>query len=451
MDRRGSGTNARALARVLKSAAALAYAATDADDAFKWALDLVCAFTGWPVGHIFRVESGALVSTGFWHLEDPEAYAAFVEATAATTFGPGVGLPGRILATGEPAWIVDVRTDPDFPRAAEAAACGLGPGFGFPITSSRGIEGLMEFFAPVATEPDTDLLDLISHVGTQLGAVLDRMRAEQQREGAEEARELSEARLVEAQRIARLGSWSWNVGEDTVTWSAELYRIYGLDENGGPVAFGEYLARVHPDDRDRVRAAVDTTLATLEPYEHEYRIVHPDGAVRWVHARGEVTERTGDAAVRLGGYCQDVTDRKAAEERSRQARIDLASQQRVLERIARGDDVADTLDLICRDIELRFPGARCTVLLTDPTGSTLQHAAAPSLPAAFAAAIDGMAVRDGSGACGTAAARREPVVVSDTLTDPLTAAHRDIARAYGLRSVWSQPLVSAAGAGRSSR
>ena len=96
MDR---GNNARALARVLKSAAAVAYAATDVDDAFKWGLDLVCAYTGWPVGHIYRVdrESDEAVPTSFWHLDDPLKYEPFVRATERTPLASGAGLPGRIV------------------------------------------------------------------------------------------------------------------------------------------------------------------------------------------------------------------------------------------------------------------------------------------------------------------------------------------------------------------
>ena len=86
-----------------------------------------------------------------------------------------------------------------------------------------------------------------------------------------------EQRLAEAQRIARVGSWSWDVPSDSVTWSDQLFRNYGLEARTGPASVAEYLKRVHPCDRERVERAVAKTIATLTPYEHEYRIVLPDG------------------------------------------------------------------------------------------------------------------------------------------------------------------------------
>ena len=266
-----------------------------------------------------------------------------------------------------------------------------------------------------------------------------------ERKRSEEALRTSEANLSEAQRIAQVGSWNWQVGADTVTWSAGLYRIYGLDPGAGPARFADYLGHVHPEDRDRVGAAVRSTVESLRPYEHEYRVALPDGRTRWVHARGEVVARREGAAERLAGYCQDITARREAEERRERAQRDLAGQQHVLERIARGDGLEETLTLICTDIEQRYPGARCSILLVDKVKRVLHHAAGPSLPDAFCQAIDGLPVAVGMGACGTAAARKEVVVVTDIVTDPLTDAFLALAAANGLRAVWSHPLTSGGG------
>ena len=127
---------------------------------------------------------------------------------------------------------------------------------------------------------------------------------------------------------------------------------------------------------------------------------------------------------------------KEAEARTRELEADLADQERVLERIARGEPLAVTLETLCRRFESRYPDARCSVLHLDPEAGILRHAAAPSLPESFRAAIDGLAVGEGVGACGTAAARNEIVVVADTSVDPLTesfrAARRDARAAVGV-------------------
>jgi c-di-GMP-specific phosphodiesterase len=121
----------------------------------------------------------------------------------------------------------------------------------------------------------------------------------------------------------------------------------------------------------------------------------------------------------------------------------LAWHQEMLESIARGVSMDETLRRVCLEVEARYPGTRCSVLLADPVQGVLRHAAGPSLPYTFRSAIDGLPIADGVGACGTAAATRVPVVVEDTLTDPKTAAFLDTAIQHNLRSVWSFPLVDA--------
>ena len=270
------------------------------------------------------------------------------------------------------------------------------------------------------------------------------LRDVSERRRAEAALHESQQRLAEAQRIARIGSWSWAVATDSVRWSDELYRLYGLDPVNGPASFADYLERVHPDDRDRVAGAITSTVQTLEPYEHDYRIVLPDGAVRRMHARGEVTARDGDRALQLMGYCHDVTDHWDVQEKRRQVQNELASQQKVLERIARGQPLEATLDLICVEIERANPGSLCSVLVVDADAELLRLGAGPSLPPALRDGIDGLPIRVGASPCGTAAARNETVVVEDSLLDPLTADFTDLILEHELLSVWAQPLANAA-------
>ena len=132
-----------------------------------------------------------LVSSHIWHLDDPERFAKFRKITEGTTFGSGVGLPGRVMARGEPAWIVDVTKDANFPRANLADDIGVKAGFACPVLAGSQVVAVLEFFAPDAVEPDQTLLDSLIQVGTQLGRVYERNRAEEAlrfaKEGAEHA------------------------------------------------------------------------------------------------------------------------------------------------------------------------------------------------------------------------------------------------------------------------
>jgi diguanylate cyclase (GGDEF)-like protein len=124
---------------------------------------------------------------------------------------------------------------------------------------------------------------------------------------------------------------------------------------------------------------------------------------------------------------------------------ELVHQQRMLERIVRGDPLDQTLNALCRHVEQRFPGARCTVLLLDRSLGVLRHVASPTLPKRFISHIDGLPVGEGIGVCGTAAARGDVVVAADVLTDPLTRPYTDLARRFRIASVWSYPLSRAGG------
>ena len=122
--------------------------------------------------------------------------------------------------------------------------------------------------------------------------------------------------------------------------------------------------------------------------------------------------------------------------------------QDVLELIAARAPLHETLTRLLRVAEAHATGMLASILLVEPGPhgrDVLRHAAAPSLPRSFTDAIDGLAVGDGQGICGTAAFRREPVVVLDVATDPLTAAFVDLADEHGLRAGWSTPILSSAG------
>lgn len=277
------------------------------------------------------------------------------------------------------------------------------------------------------------------------GTVVAVVRDLTERRRADEAVRQSEARLAEAQRIAHIGSWSWEPGTNELLLSDEMRRICGMTGGDGRISNPDLVRLVHPEDQDRVVEALRRTRNALEPYDIEYRIVLPSGEVRWLHGRGYVTEHCGDRAVRLGGVCQDITERKATEEGRRRATDELADHQRTLERIARGERLEQILTTICADVEKRFPDALCSVLLVDEEDRTLWHAAGPSLPGDFKHEIDGLPVARGLGACGTAAALGETVVVEDIASSPLMEAFTGVADRFDLASVWSMPLKSSAG------
>ena len=120
-------------------------------------------------------------------------------------------------------------------------------------------------------------------------------------------------RLVEAQEVAHIGSWEWDVAANSIWWSDEMYRVYGLPV-GSPVTYEQYLSLVHPEDRAAVQALVGRSGETGEPFTFEHRAVTPDGAVRMLHSRGRVVKGPDGRPLRMLGVGHDITELKRAEE-----------------------------------------------------------------------------------------------------------------------------------------
>lgn len=135
------------------------------------------------------------------------------------------------------------------------------------------------------------------------------------RKEAEAARAASEFMLREAERLAHIGGWRWDIEPNTLAWSDELFRIYGLDPAAFQVTFDRFMERVHPEDRSHTRAVVERARRDATPFVYDHRVVRPDGSVRMLHTRGEAIPGPDGAAIRMVGSCWDVTDRWEATNR----------------------------------------------------------------------------------------------------------------------------------------
>ena len=180
-----------AFMQLIQHVAMAANEAQSVNEAFQASLDSICAFTKWPVGHVYfrEDEQGSILTTSkLWHLENAREFYTFQNLTEQTTFTVGVGLPGRVLGHGRATWIPDITQDLNFPRARMAGELGIRGGFAFPIMVGNVVMGVLEFFSRAVETPNDRLLAVMEIIGTQLGRVLERKRAEM-------AREESDARI----------------------------------------------------------------------------------------------------------------------------------------------------------------------------------------------------------------------------------------------------------------
>lgn len=190
---------------LLQRIAMAANSARTLDDALQVALREVCVRIGWPVGHVYLYDADrdALVPTDNWHFEEPARFTTFRRVTMKTVLPPGLGLPGRVFLTGKPAWIYDMQVEPGQPRSLSGPALGVRGAFAFPVAIRTDVVAVLEFFSPDPAVPDDELLELMGNVGTQLGRVVERIRA--QEELQRYAEELERAN-VELQALNELKS-----------------------------------------------------------------------------------------------------------------------------------------------------------------------------------------------------------------------------------------------------
>jgi PAS domain S-box-containing protein len=183
-------------------------------------LEAVGRSLGWRLGAVWELESeaGRLRCVCTWGAG--ERTDEFQKLSESLTLGPGEGLPGRVLASGEPVWLTDAPEDANFPRAPAARRTGLHVGFGFPLRSARGVVGVMEFFAGELREPDEHLLATMAALGSQVGQFVARRRAE------EEVR-ASESRLRAMLEAALDAVVSMDAEGRVIGWNRAAETIFG--------------------------------------------------------------------------------------------------------------------------------------------------------------------------------------------------------------------------------
>lgn len=414
--------------QLLQEVAVAANESGSVEEALRFALDAICRHTGWPVGHVFLADNddpGKLRPSSIWRVSPPDAYQEFRRITDSIPFAPEVGLPGRVYSSKKPAWIVDISEDGQFIRGKQGVDIGLRSAFAFPVLVGQDVAAVLEFFSPVPSEPAPAFLEIIAHIGTTLGRVVERER------WAKALQERTD-QLTQAQRVARLGSWEWNVRSGKVTWSEEMYRIIGVDPGDFEPDFEAGLSFLHPDDRDRVLQTLrEEAMGEHRPYELFYRIVRPDGAVRHIHSHSHPQVDESGELVRLVGTWQDVTELKRAEETNR-ALLTLSHR---LNATLDLDEVLETL--VAEAIRLTDAQGGCTGLNVGGEfvmDTYYYNGKSYALPRRWP---------PGRGIPGWVLAHRETYVTADAPNDPVGTP--DMIQRFGLRSILAAPVIDSQG------
>ena len=280
-----------AVTRVLAESASLAEAAPKI-------LQRICENLDWRMGALWSVnqESNMLHFVESWH--SPEiSIPSFDAMTRKLRFARGMGMPGRVWSTRRPAWIPDVLHDDNFPRAPVAAQEELHASLGFPILLRNEVLGVLEFFSHEIREPDPDLLEMLSAMGSQIGQFIDRTRAE----------DVLDRFFTLSLDMLCIGSFDGYFTrlnpacERTLGFTADELRSRPI------------LDFVHPDDRDGTAAEIVRIMQGNNTVSFENRYLCKDGSYKWL--LWNVTPLVNHQV--MFGAARDITDRKRSEENVR--------------------------------------------------------------------------------------------------------------------------------------
>jgi PAS domain S-box-containing protein len=248
-----------------------------------------------------------------------------------------------------------------------------------------------------------------------------------------------QARLLAAQRIARIGCWEFDLASRKLWWSQQTFQNFGLDPNESMPMLGDLRNRVFSEDQARFDAAELSLVSGEKPLDLKMRMVIRGGRVLWFHARGELVLDPDGRPVACAGTIQEITDHFVNE------RL-LAAEAKALRAMSMNRPLKAVLEEVLLGIESILPGARASVMLRSADGQRLHRGASLRLPEAYQDAIEGLQVGPDIGSCGTAAYTGNTVVVQDIASSPLWADYRELALSHGLRACWSIPLKDADGA-----
>jgi PAS domain S-box-containing protein len=327
----------------------------DASETYDTVLAAIGTGLGWQLGAVWEVipDGRALRCVAVW--QAPEANAEeFVELTRRLALAPGEGLPGRVWAAGEPAWLTDVPTDPNFPRASAGARAGLGAAFAFPIRAQAPTQvcGVMEFFSSEFHEPDEGLLSSMVVLGNLIGQYVVRRRAEQT---SRERDALTHAILSSALDAIIVMDADGRVLE--FNHGAENMFGYTSDD-----VIDHDMADliVPPSLREAHRAGLARYLRTGTGSYLDNRI-----EITGLRANGEefpveltITQIDRTAAPVFAGFIRDITERKQAEEEIRASRARLVeSADAERQRIERNLHDGAQQHLVALSLKLRLAAA----------------------------------------------------------------------------------------------
>jgi PAS domain S-box-containing protein len=236
----------------------------------------------------------------------------------------GRGPTGTAIRSGEPVVCRDILNDPQFaPWRDDAVRRGYQALIALPLQLSGKQAGALNIYANDPASFDTAEVQLLMDASREVAHGIGVLDVRREHDAAVRAVEQREERLRQALNAAGAGAWEWDVQTDEVSWSDENYYLLGLDPSVGPAGYQRWFERVHPDDQAAAEIRVADALERREDLNIEFRIVRPDGTVRWINDVGRLRFDENGEPSAMYGIQIDITERRATENAVRRSREQL--------------------------------------------------------------------------------------------------------------------------------
>ncbi len=288
---------------LLQITAVSANEASEIKDAFLPVLEHICRYTGWEIGHVYVISKDnhdLLIPTEDWCFEGENRFSGFCKVTKKTEFLRGIGLPGRILASGKPHWITDVIEDNNFLRSEIAKELKIKSGIAFPVMIKTRVVAVLEFFTTMKVEPDQPFMGIMADVGTQLGRVIERKQAE------EYLSLLSSAIMQSSEGLAVA-----DIEGNLIFLNHAFASMHGYTEKE---LIGRHLSVFHTPDQMPAVNRANRELNKTGSFKGEIWHAHRNGTVfPALMYNSLLKSRDGDTIGVIGAVI-DITERKKMEE-----------------------------------------------------------------------------------------------------------------------------------------
>jgi PAS domain S-box-containing protein len=227
----------------------------------------------------------------------------------------GQGPSGRTIRSGEPVITqIIAEDDRQSPWHEPAMQRGYASSIALPIKVSKEVIGMIMFYATTPNAFQKDEIELLTELSNDVSFGIESLRNRENKARLEQELRKSESRYRLAEQSAHIGTWEIDLDTRQISWSEEMYRLYGRDQKKPFPSEEEVFDHTIAEDREMVNNSIRAALRENKPIDHEFRIQKPDGSVVWLYSKGAVIHDINGKAVLVSGTMQDVTERKRFEE-----------------------------------------------------------------------------------------------------------------------------------------